>query len=345
MKKLLLLLALVVVCTFKANTQVVAEWNCDNTVIATSTNPLFVSAASNISVVGAGGLGYPIGCPGSATDRSASWNNWPLIVPFLPTSYIEISITVSQNVNLEWLRLSTNRTINGPTDWHVRWSLDTYATPLYSNNTSLVGCNGHSINLGGIFLSSGQTVTFRLHAGGGTQSSGRWNVEDVQFEVSGSTLPITLTSFTGEVSGDASVLRWTTVSESNNSHFTLFRSSDMFDWKEIGTLPGAGTSVQVLGYSFSDQNPDPGDNYYRLRQTDFDGNFEESWVVVVHHKERLRGVIHNVGDVANLPGERSTLFSMNGSIVSPHGENHNIQSYGVFTLVGEHGTRLRIVVE
>jgi hypothetical protein len=59
--------------------------------------------------------------------------------------------------------------------------------------------------------------------------------------------------------------------EVNNDHFTLERSSDGLHYIVIGTVPGKGDNNQPVNYFFTDQSPEQGSNYYRLIQTDRDG--------------------------------------------------------------------------
>ncbi|UII23958.1 T9SS type A sorting domain-containing protein [Fulvivirga ligni] len=84
-------------------------------------------------------------------------------------------------------------------------------------------------------------------------------------------LPVTLRSFTGENKGLENHLYWTTVSEINNSHFELERSSDGETFQFVAEIDGSGTTNDVVNYSYVDHNPVFGVNYYRLKQIDFDG--------------------------------------------------------------------------
>ncbi len=88
-------------------------------------------------------------------------------------------------------------------------------------------------------------------------------------------LPIALVNFDAELTDDHQVkLNWTTATEINNDYFTIERSSNSEDFEPLSTLDGAGNSTETLNYEFVDENPMAGDNYYRLRQTDYDGKFE-----------------------------------------------------------------------
>ncbi len=65
-------------------------------------------------------------------------------------------------------------------------------------------------------------------------------------------------------------LDWTTLSELNNHSFVIQRSINSKDFNDIGSVPGKGTSNVAVQYTFTDPEPVPGYNYYRLKQIDFD---------------------------------------------------------------------------
>lgn len=88
-------------------------------------------------------------------------------------------------------------------------------------------------------------------------------------------LPIELTSFTAEENQRKVDLKWITASERNNHYFTIYRSSDLKSWEKVVKIKGKGNSSQETSYSFTDENPLKGMNYYKLKQTDFDGRYEE----------------------------------------------------------------------
>lgn len=88
-------------------------------------------------------------------------------------------------------------------------------------------------------------------------------------------LPVELTSFTSSVSGNNVELRWTTSSELNNSHFEVERrTSGQTVWSAAGRVAGNGTVSTPVSYSFTDRNLSSGNYSYRLKQVDFNGNFE-----------------------------------------------------------------------
>lgn len=98
------------------------------------------------------------------------------------------------------------------------------------------------------------------------------------------TLPISLTSFTGKPVDKSILLNWSAASEDNNNYYSVRHSSDGRTFTAIGKLAGAGTSTTVKDYSFLDENPGVGTNYYQLVQHDFDGRTSTSNVISVDSK-------------------------------------------------------------
>ncbi|CAM3467498.1 T9SS type A sorting domain-containing protein [Pontibacter korlensis] len=94
-------------------------------------------------------------------------------------------------------------------------------------------------------------------------------------------LPVELVSFEGKATQSGVALEWTTASEENNDRFEIERSQDGKSFNKIAEVKGAGNSVTTLNYSYTDETADTGLHYYRLKQIDFDGQYEFSKVVAV----------------------------------------------------------------
>lgn len=96
-------------------------------------------------------------------------------------------------------------------------------------------------------------------------------------------LPLTLTGFSGQRSGDDVLLKWTTASEQNTSHFDIQRGTDGNAYSSVGVIPAAGNSTQPLNYQFTDVLPVSTTStwYYRLLMTDEDGLLTYSPVLTV----------------------------------------------------------------
>ncbi len=100
-------------------------------------------------------------------------------------------------------------------------------------------------------------------------------------DVSG-TLPVELSKFSAAKNGSVVKLSWTTASEQNNAYFKVERSADGVSFSAIGKVNGAINSSAALNYSFNDNSPLAGKNFYRLRQVDLDGQFALSAIVSVN---------------------------------------------------------------
>jgi hypothetical protein len=84
-------------------------------------------------------------------------------------------------------------------------------------------------------------------------------------------LPVTLTSFDAKESQHTIKLNWATSSEINSSHFDVLKSYDGKEFLKIGEVKAVGISDTHRDYSFVDENPFPGVNYYQLQQFDKNG--------------------------------------------------------------------------
>jgi len=87
-------------------------------------------------------------------------------------------------------------------------------------------------------------------------------------------LPVELSSFVSSINGSNVTLNWSTASEINNSGFDIERSSVSGTWSKVGNVTGNGTSATTHSYTFTDRNLASGNYSYRLKQVDFNGNFE-----------------------------------------------------------------------
>jgi hypothetical protein len=146
---------------------------------------------------------------------------------------------------------------------------------------------------------------------GGTMSG----VDDTGFS---GTLPVELLFFDAVQVGNSILLEWSTAAEINNDYFTIERSENGLEFREISRVPGSGTTEQPVDYHYMDTRPLPGLSYYRLKQTDFDGTSETFRMVAVQYSgiaEQELNVFPNplAGDVLRieaqnfLPGKEATV--------------------------------------
>ncbi len=72
--------------------------------------------------------------------------------------------------------------------------------------------------------------------------------------------------------------------------------------QEVTKIEGAGNSSSLLSYSTTDNNPYSRISYYRLKQTDFDGQFEYSQVEAVTCRQD--------GDISIYPNPFTNSFTV-----------------------------------
>ncbi len=91
-------------------------------------------------------------------------------------------------------------------------------------------------------------------------------------------MPVEISAFSSAVNENNVTLNWTTAFEVNNSGFDLERSNlkghTSDEWTKISFVNGHGTIVTQNNYEYTDRNLTMGKYKYRLKQIDFNGNYE-----------------------------------------------------------------------
>jgi len=96
------------------------------------------------------------------------------------------------------------------------------------------------------------------------------------------TIPVELTSFTAEYINNEVQLSWTTASETNNLGFEIERGTNKSNFKKIGFVKGAGTTLETKFYSFTDSLMTGTKQYYRLKQLNLDGSYKYSKIAEIN---------------------------------------------------------------
>jgi hypothetical protein len=139
-------------------------------------------------------------------------------------------------------------------------------------------------------------------------------------------LPIELVYFDVKKSNANVDLNWITMSEKNNDFFTVERSVDAVDFETIGIIDGAGNSNSSTEYFLRDNSPFIGMNYYRLKQTDFDGQYTYSAIKSVDFSKNT------------LSCEYVLNQSLNKLMVE---FNENVSGKFNFNLIGANGKKIK----
>lgn len=134
-------------------------------------------------------------------------------------------------------------------------------------------------------------------------------------------LPVTYTRFqVTKQSGKANLL-WSTAQETNNRGFTIQRSSDAVNWQNIAYVNSLGNNGG--DYSFTDEQPLAGKNYYRLLQNETDNQlrYSDTRMIEFSNKVQLTVYTNPVTDIltihsnTQLQNARVSIYNMSGQLV------------------------------
>ena len=137
------------------------------------------------------------------------------------------------------------------------------------------------------------------------------------------------------------IITWSTVNETNNSHFEIEYSYDLKNWKTIGKVIGNGNSTIIRNYQFIDKNATQSIIiHYRIKQVDFDGNFEYSKVVNIDadiaytiaevkvYPNPFTNSI-NIEQLNGIDSDMAYLYDITGRLIQQFSLNSNLESLNI----------------
>lgn len=99
-------------------------------------------------------------------------------------------------------------------------------------------------------------------------------------------LPVEYAEINVKVLKEGNLLSWITAQEVNNHSFEIEASTDGVRFSTIETILGAGNSDVENQYSYLDRGPFNAEvKYYRIKQIDFDGQYDYSEILVAKNKD------------------------------------------------------------
>ncbi len=205
---------------------------------------------------------------------SGDVNNGNSVVFVFPTTGYE-SIILSF-----WARRTSTGFNNNSVEYSTNGgsSYNPFATynPSSSSSGSIQSFDFSSISA----ANNNSSFQIRITLDGGSSTAGNNRFDNIKLE-GDIILPISLSSFTAKAQTNNILLHWQTATEINNDYMAVERSRDGRHFEEIGVVQGMGTTTEAQDYEFIDRSPMRGMNFYRLRQVDFDGQYEYHKVVSV----------------------------------------------------------------
>lgn len=119
--------------------------------------------------------------------------------------------------------------------------------------------------------------------------NGMANAYDALSATPAPTFPVEYLSFTGKAFNENIQLEWQTAQELNNDYFIVEKEFGN-SFQAIGEVEGSGTVSGISSYNFIDRAAKLGSNVYRLKQIDFDGEFEYSRSITIELGARDLGL-------------------------------------------------------
>lgn len=225
--------------------------------------------------------GYDWGNVVYTTDLTGA-SGWTDVVP---TRY-NLQSTWQSVVNLDVTSALLNKTILLGFRWINDASVGTYPS-FCVDNITLSGSRWTSTYDPPGTINTNHTYSCMVTANGGVCNGTSYMATNCsRVTTTCSTLPVDLLNFYGNIDGSVNVLHWVTASETNNDYFELQRSADGITFETIAVVDGAGNSNLVIDYETVDREPLPL-AYYRLKQTDYDGAWEYSDIVILARTSTL----------------------------------------------------------
>jgi len=217
----------------------------------------------------------PAGAPFSTSSKGSG------VTTVSPVEYWDIDGSGSTNFTLTWNAASAVGTLTGNSLSQltiVGWDGSKWVNiPSAVDATSVLG-GSSSLTTGSITTNASITPdTYTAYTLGYT----------------GTTLPVTLLSFTAIKEPGAVKLDWTTTGEVNFSRFEVqYSTPNLGDWTPIGTVPSTIAGTLNNDYSFTHTDPAKGVDLYRLKMIDLDGKYTYSPVCQISFNGSNRIIIY-----------------------------------------------------
>jgi len=100
--------------------------------------------------------------------------------------------------------------------------------------------------------------------------------------VGGAAVPLQLIDFSGKKTGTAIILNWVTENEINTSYFEIERADNGIGFRKLAQQ-NVATGTGQKTYTYTDEHPLPGTNYYRLQMVDVDGIYTYSKIIAIRN--------------------------------------------------------------
>ena len=202
-----------------------------------------------------------------------------------PDRYIQFNVKANSALYITSVKASLVSSGGGAVTADFYYSTDGWATSnllVLGSVQKLSKDTMHTFTLelpSTVSLTSGQTFSLRLlpFNNSKTPVTGKLlGFEDIVIYANPTPLPVKFGSISANLINSQAKISWTSLSEINVLNYSIEKSADGTDFKEIGTTP----ATKSVNYSFTDKTV-TGTSYYRIKSTDATGSVTYSSVVKV----------------------------------------------------------------
>lgn len=180
-----------------------------------------------------------------------------------------------------------NHVANGSFSSSAAPTGDVYTAASGNNTTLSTGYSVVTLKLPSNITQVAIDILSRANAAGE-----EWWIDNLQlWEVRPVLLPVELISLKGYNKDHKNSVVWVTGSENGCSYYDIEKSIDGAEWHHIGSVNGAGNSNDMLEYIFDDYEFRDVINYYRLKQYDFDGEYEFLGVIAIDNSDKKKYIL------------------------------------------------------
>lgn len=268
---------------------------------------------------------------GSATPQTFSWTagQWNMVEQVVNLTNDQGQFYFNGQLVKQWQWTLGASGTGGPNTLHAVDIFGATANDqMYVDNFKLESLTLEAVLFYDDFESytAGQQLACQAPTVWTTWSNAPCGPEDGMVSTDYSFVPVELTSFVANVNTAGYVeLNWSTATELNNHGFQVERKSVNGDFLAIGYVQGNGTTTERKEYRFTDRSVEPGKYVYRLKQMDFNGQFEYSPEIEVDVHPPLQFTLEQ-----NYPNP----FNPSTKIKFGLAENTNVK-LSVYNILGE----------
>jgi hypothetical protein len=118
-----------------------------------------------------------------------------------------------------------------------------------------------------------------------------WSISAIRIDLDmtdfyGAALPVEMSYFRGSEKSYGNLLEWETVTEINNEKYVIEKSKNGRSFTAVDYILGNKNTTETSTYEYVDSQPFSGLNYYRLKQVDFNGDYDYSTTIIIeNHSE------------------------------------------------------------